>query len=207
MIKLFHSGVQNSLTSGNRQTAQDNLTPAERQALTSLSERKDIIIKPADKGSAVVIMTKKDYDGKALRQLSKMTRYERLSKDPTTENYNKIINAINELLANKSINANTARDLRVKEPRAAGFYILPKVHKSLTSPPGRPIVSSNGCPTKRLSAFVDVILKPLVAETPSFLRDTKQLLTEISSPPAFPPHALLVTMEVVGLYSNIPLNL
>ena len=57
---------------------------------------------------------------------------------------------------------------------------------------------------ERISAFVDVILKPLVTKTPSFLRDTKQLLTEISSLPSFPPHALLVTMDVVGLYSNIP---
>ena len=151
-----------------------------------------------------MIMTTKDYDGEASRQLSDTTRYERLSKDPTTENCKKINNAISELLANKSINANTARDLRVKEPWAAGFYILPKVHKSLTSPPGRPIVSSNGCPTERISAFVDVILKPLVTKTLSFLRDTKQLLTNISSLPEFPPHALLVTMDVVGLYSNIP---
>ena len=54
------------------------------------------------------------------------------------------------------------------------------------------------------SSRCQVILKPLVTKTPSFLRDTKQLLTDISSLTAFPPHALLVTMDVVGLYSNIP---
>ena len=39
-----------------------------------------------------------------------------------------------------------------------------------------PIVSSNGCPTERISAFVDTILKPLVTNVPSFIRDTKHLL-------------------------------
>jgi hypothetical protein len=38
----------------------DNLTQAERSALRDLQERDDIIIKPADKGSAVVVMDKND---------------------------------------------------------------------------------------------------------------------------------------------------
>jgi hypothetical protein len=34
----------------------DNLTQSERTALRDIQEREDIIIKPADKGSAVVVM-------------------------------------------------------------------------------------------------------------------------------------------------------
>jgi hypothetical protein len=36
----------------------DNLTQAERSALRNIQERDDIIIKPADKGSTVVVMDK-----------------------------------------------------------------------------------------------------------------------------------------------------
>jgi hypothetical protein len=36
----------------------DNLTQAERSALRDIQERDDIIIKPADKGSAVVVIDK-----------------------------------------------------------------------------------------------------------------------------------------------------
>jgi hypothetical protein len=36
----------------------DNLMQAERSALRDIQERDDIIIKPADKGSAVVVMDK-----------------------------------------------------------------------------------------------------------------------------------------------------
>jgi hypothetical protein len=39
----------------------DNLTQAERSALRDIQERDDIIIKPADKGSAVVVMDKTTY--------------------------------------------------------------------------------------------------------------------------------------------------
>jgi hypothetical protein len=39
----------------------NNLTPAEKGALQELKERDDIVIKSADKGSAVVVMDKVDY--------------------------------------------------------------------------------------------------------------------------------------------------
>jgi hypothetical protein len=39
----------------------NNLTPEEKGALQELKEREDIVIKPADKGSAVVVMDKVDY--------------------------------------------------------------------------------------------------------------------------------------------------
>ena len=45
----------------------DNLTQAERSALRDIQERDDIIIKPADKGSAVVVMDKTTYIQEAER--------------------------------------------------------------------------------------------------------------------------------------------
>ena len=48
----------------------DNLTQTERSALRDIQERDDIIIKPSDKGSAVVVMDKTTYLQEAERQLS-----------------------------------------------------------------------------------------------------------------------------------------
>jgi hypothetical protein len=48
----------------------NNLTPAEKGAIQELKERDDIVIKPADKGSAVVLMDKVDYLEEANRQLT-----------------------------------------------------------------------------------------------------------------------------------------
>ena len=48
----------------------DNITHGERTVLQSLIFSEDIIIKPADKGSAVVVMDKSAYIREAERQLS-----------------------------------------------------------------------------------------------------------------------------------------
>ena len=48
----------------------------ERSALRDIQKRDDIIIKPADKGSAVVVMDKTTYIQEAERQLSDCRFYE-----------------------------------------------------------------------------------------------------------------------------------
>ena len=48
----------------------DNLTKQEREALKNLTERNDIVIKPADKGKATVIMYTEKYKAECYRQLN-----------------------------------------------------------------------------------------------------------------------------------------
>ena len=73
-----------------------------------------------------------------------------------------------------------------------------------TTPPGRPIVSSIRAPTERISALVDLTLQPLVKSLPSYVKDTKDFLVQLASLPQLPAGAILFTMDVVGLYNNIP---
>ena len=47
-----------------------NLSKAEYRAIKELSNNTNIIIKPADKGGAVVILDKKDYLAEGYKQLS-----------------------------------------------------------------------------------------------------------------------------------------
>ena len=96
-------------------------------ALISLSERTDIIIKPADKGAAVVVLDRTDYDKEAERQLLECSRYEILNSDPTCLNNETINKAVDELLAKNSRNRKTASDLKQSRPRTASCYLLPNV--------------------------------------------------------------------------------
>ncbi len=89
-----------------------------------------------------------------------------------------------------------------KNPRTARFYHLPKIHKA--GHPGRPIVSSCGAPTERISEFVDHHLKPLVQQTPSYIRDTTDFLQKLSGIGSLPPNCILATLDVSSLYTNIP---
>lgn len=58
--------------------------------------------------------------------------------------------------------------LEVKWPIIPTFYALPKVHKNLIYPPGRPIVSGIGYHTEK-STYVDTQLRPHVIGPPSYL--------------------------------------
>ena len=52
----------------------------EREALGNMRRYDDIIIKPTDKGSAVVVMVKAKYVGEAMRQLNDSDVYIPLKK-------------------------------------------------------------------------------------------------------------------------------
>ena len=60
-IKSVGREIQHWLDRGPSHCSNDNITKEERKALSSLRKGTDIIIKPADKGSATVVMCKDDY--------------------------------------------------------------------------------------------------------------------------------------------------
>ena len=80
--------------------------------------------------------------------------------------------------------------------RTQRMYFLKKLHKN---PYGiRPIV-----PTERVSAFLDHIIKPLVPTTPSYIKDSSHIIALLECTNV-PQDALLVTIDVSSLYTNIP---
>ena len=79
---------------------------------------------------------------------------------------------------------------------------MPKIHKP--GNPGRPIISGIGTLTENISGFVEKILKPLVHITPSFVLDTSDFLNKINDLVVVPQDAILATLDVSSLYSNIP---
>lgn len=60
-----------------------NLQPSSCNALYSLKKRDDILILPADKGRATVVLEKVGYDAKMLEMLSGDKTYKKLDHDPT----------------------------------------------------------------------------------------------------------------------------
>ena len=59
--------------------------------------RTDIIIKPADKGSSVVVMDRVQYISEAKRQLNDNTYYQLLDHDPTTEFAVQVAETVNKM--------------------------------------------------------------------------------------------------------------
>ena len=73
-----------------------NITEAENKALKSLCQNTNIVIKPADKGGAVVIMNKVDYINEGLPQLQDTKFYRKITKDPTKKTSLEITNFLKE---------------------------------------------------------------------------------------------------------------
>ena len=80
MLKLEFDHLERSLGSLELKKTPDNLDREERTAIQTLKQNKDIIIKPADKGEAIVVMDKTDYLGEAERQLANQVHYKRLEE-------------------------------------------------------------------------------------------------------------------------------
>ena len=78
--------------------AKDNITKAERVALQQLKVNKDIVIKEADKGGVIVIMTKEQYKSMAMKHLNS-NAYERI-QDKNIDK--KVMQKIEEFTENHS---------------------------------------------------------------------------------------------------------
>jgi hypothetical protein len=179
----------------------DNLTKTEKDALASLQNRQDIVIKPADKGSAVVIMDTEKYIDEANRQLSDKRFYKQLDSDPTGHHSEQVTELLHEMADQGHIDGKTMEYLLPEVPKAGRLYLLPKLHKP--GHPGRPIISANGHPTEKISEFLDFHLRPLVQQIPSYIQDTTDFVRKINSLD-IPSGSILATLDVTSLYTNIP---
>ena len=92
----------------------------------------------------------------------------------------------------------------VKDPKFARFYLLPKIHKRLHDVPGRPVISNCGYYTENISSFLDFHLQPLAREVKFYIKGTNDFLKKLRSSPNLPDDIILYTVDVVGLYPNIP---
>ena len=184
---------------------QSNLSPDETIALRQLKRRDDIIIKPADKGGAVVVWSRDAYIAEALRQLNDTNHYTPLTISRLTADNSLTFKVIkNEI--DKDNFTYSGHLLKVQTPRQPYFYMLPKIHKP--SSPGRPIVSACSCPTEHISQYLDFLFQPIVTDLPSFIKDSTHalhILANLNDRQAFQPQFLL-SMDVTALYTNIPHN-
>lgn len=140
-------------------TQHSNLSRAEN--LLQLSKCTDIVIKPADKGGAVVIWSCPLYVAKANRQLSNVRFYERLDCDPIEENQRLVKTRVSVMIDVNQL-LPSAKSLIVPSLKTSWFYLLPKIHKS--NNPERPIiVSAFSCPTENIASYLDEVISPSYA--------------------------------------------
>ena len=164
--------------SGNN--SQSNLSRNERQALRDLTDDPSIIIKEADKGGAFVIMDTTFYKTKMDKMLSNESTYKKLPQSKEGDAKKVIEKFVKKY--SRSLTEEEQKYIAAFDMNISNIYGLPKIHKSkiiidaintqkseyviLEEAPDlkfRPIIAGPTCPTSQLSAFIDTILKPILA--------------------------------------------
>ncbi|XP_060518421.1 uncharacterized protein LOC132697147 [Cylas formicarius] len=169
-----------------------------------LKQNPNIITLKPDKTNKTVIMYTTDYDNKINELLSDRATYRELKNDPTNifqKNNNDIINRWEKALL---ISPQTAKHLKINNAITPRIYGLPKLHKQ--NIPLRPIVSCTQSPFEKLSKFLKNILKNIVNDNEYYIKDSWQFKEKISRI-ILPHDHILASLDVVSLYTNIPIDL
>ena len=103
-----------------------NLTSKERETLYDLKNGKNIIIKGADKRSAVVVWDREDYIKLAEKQLGDSDVYEKVPDDPEP-----LISTIHRMIEKNRKTGDLKKEpvKYFEDPKFTIFYLLPKIHK------------------------------------------------------------------------------
>jgi hypothetical protein len=220
----FLQSLTDNLSSLPTEKQKDNLTVFERSALKELKDLVDshrIVIMPADKGGAVVILDANHYKQMIEDVFQDPDYFEDSAGNQMTVILGKIASLCKKYkacLTTDEINYLTKFDCK-----EANLYGLPKPHKSLLikaaienqnselieifSPQDlkiRPIIGGPASPTSHLSQLVDFLLKPFMIALPSHVRDSIDLLNQEKDWEKDPDSDyLLLTMDISAMYMNI----
>lgn len=187
-----------------------NLSDRERRAVKELQSNDKLIIKPADKGNAIVLMDIDDYIWEGNRQLNVKDHYRPLA-EPIYPQTMLEIREILEEMCEKKIISGKQKDylLGSGTPRPRRFYLLPKIHKDPVTwsspykiPPGRPIVSDCDSESYYTAEYIEHFLGPISQRHSSYLKDTYDFI-EKTKDLRIPTDAFLFTIDIDSLYTNI----
>ena len=155
-----------------------NITKEEQKAIENLRKDDTRIVLMEDKGVALVVMKREEYDKKA-EELLNTTTYTTINSDPTTRYKNKLISLLKSIKTQGGINEALYKKLYPTGAGVPTFYGLPMIHKRET--PLRPIVSSIGAVSYATSKELARILSPLVGRSRYHVHNNQDLLEDLRS--------------------------
>lgn len=193
---------------------QTNLTKEQLRALKDLKNNDSIVIKPADKGSQVVILDRVQYILEAEKQLSNTMHYVPLTHSIQGETQVLLREILRDLYQGKYITKKQLDYLSGPDtPRPRQFYLLPKIHKPpekwsipFQVPSGRPIVSDCSSESYGIAEYIDFYINPLSQRHSSYVRDTYDFVSKLKTIQA-PKDAFLFSVDINSLYTNIDTQL
>ena len=179
-----------------------NLSNGQKDALNDLRTSTEFIIKPADKGLGITIMTIKIYNDLCMDHINKNDCYKRLESNPLETTRIKVVSMLHHLHDQNLISLEQHNQMiPSKESRLGILYGLPKLHKEKLSI--RPIVSQIDHPTRNISKFLHEQLIDTAIHAPSYIKNSYELINLIEKL-KYHKDIVILTCDIVSLYTNIP---
>ena len=194
-LELYIKNTRSKVESLPFERQRSNFQLEQRCALISLSNRTDLIIKKADKGSLTVIKDREQYVKECFQHLFQSNVYKIYFKDPSHDIYRKVVSLSFDAFQNHVITKGQHHWAVIPRNfiRIPYFYALKKGHK--TPMTIRPIISGINGSTTRLSGLVDFYLQPIASTSTSLIRDSKHFIRVLEDT-IIPEDAILVTLDV-----------
>ena len=167
----------------------------------SLKNNRDLHITKADKSNALVILNKQDYNDKIYAMLDDSNTYGKLTSNP----YERVLSNFNKKIKNVlSGNNELVKQLSTISPSLPYLYGLVKTHKP--GNPIRPIISSVGSVTYKLSKWLVKILSPIVGTiSSSNIKHNMDLVDKLCNANIDFPFKM-ISFDVVSLFTKVPVN-
>ena len=184
-----------------------------------MSKNEDIVIQKTDKGNAIVVLDRKDYDNGLMAILNDTSKFMIVNIPRNKDILNLILSQESKLVDFlKSIRTSNKTRLNIEGgiDNSTYFKLYPtgttpgrlygnaKVHKPLTNgkPKFRPIISSIGTISHQVAKYLLPILKPL--ETNEYVtKDSFDFAYNIRSIKA---DTFMASMDIESLFTNLPLT-
>jgi hypothetical protein len=181
------------------------LTPLQFKTLKELKNSQDFIILPTDKNLGPAILNRKDYITQVLSEHLLTNSYQNLPAELANHRITETKQLLKTLFYTHKNQLSQPeityfeRSFKARH-RTPIFYGMPKIHKNPMSL--RPVVSCVNSFSSVFSNWLDFRMKELLRFIPSYIKDSKDLLTELKSI-YIPPHAKLFTADATAMYTNI----
>ena len=174
-----------------------NITKPERKVLKELMENQDRIILTIDKGVAMVVMDRKDYNDNINKLLSS-SAYKAIPTYSTSKIKAQLILKLRKIKRETNMGEGMYKAMYPTGCTAPKFYRLPKIHK--TNNPLKPIVSSRGSVT-----VLTKVLKPLVGKLLHHIQSTGDFVSKFREV-TFLPRKCLTSYDVTTLFTSVPID-
>ena len=189
------------------------------KSLTKRTTENEIVIKPADKGSIITVMSPEFYLNMCESYLRNEEYYECIQDNDPSPLLKKKIIAYAKTYENL-LTENEYKTLTQKTHKISNFYMLPKLHKSkelndiiltknseyinvdkILTIEGRPIVAGPCYHTSVVSQILHVIMEPTLSFIKHILKDSFDFIDRIDTQCTV--NTILSTCDIKSLYTNI----